>query len=969
MAPSLSPNQLLIDRPRLTSLPTGIRCFFFSAPSGFGKSVAAAQLSARLAAQLAAQASQPSDTLIYCRLTDEDAADNGAGKILGALTKTFPHLGQQQPVIDSSSSARLMYCVQELAGQAILMIDDLHLLNDPEQQVLQGLLDAAPDGLCIIGTSRDEPGKDITARNLAGDVSICAAEELLMTESECAELAAMHTSTLTGSEIFQESAGWPLAAAFLAQDGSFAESDLVAESLNELSADAQADLQTLALLSSISPTLLDEAPTGRELVRFTRRHPELIDTDPERWRVREFLRSELLVQASDRESIAQWADRFDRLGATDSSLILLSRVPGNRELLQDRLEIVGSRLLDQGRYRFLRMLVSQIPVRDRRTAISILDLSSGFWLDQIEQVSVGMPHVEESSLTVLANTVGITTDDSLALAGLQTEFYRRRGDPSLLHVALNALSLVGPVDHSADPIGLCGGLSQPAQRGLGQVLFGLAVAELFSGEPETVRDGRRLQELSFKIAERAGADTAALRAQSAYERVGMGLDQASTAVAPLEAGIVSLAAMGHPDVATLQIELADILGRLQNPETAEGLVEGATEWAEKTGNTAVLPSIALVRATTALIKSGPSQDNDQDLESAWKLMATAPRLRRALPGFAARISNRMMDFRDCDRASAWLDRAGALASGHLQSSYSSDYLAASKFRLRSMIAAVTLPPDAAQLTWFQCQPAGLLEFDASVAWDLLPHDGGESAKRLLETSRDQLDPLWLPRLEGNKQPAVDSANLSVSLLCPVLKLQRGAESLPAPTGHAARLLALLVVSNGSLTIDAVLDDLWPEVETEVARNRLHQVILRLRRALSGSGSSLVSATEGVLLLDKDRLESDLWALRQGTDAPTDEAILMITRYESDLCAAQFAYDAAFEDARWELRSQLTRIAKRHLDHEGTQNPRLLQACTDAWARLDFADEIGYAVADVLDRSGDSRDADVIREQIALRLAR
>ncbi len=958
MAPLSSPDPILIDRPRLRAQRDSVRCFLFSAPSGFGKSVAAAQLAEQLVGEV-----------LWCRLTDEDAADRGAGKILSTLAQSFPHLGHQPPVIDSSSSARLMYTLQELAGPAILIIDDLHLVNDSRQQILTDLLDFSGDGLSIIVTSRDEPTQEITEGRVSQQITVRSATDLLMNQQECAELAAMYSSNLTGSEIVEQSGGWPLAAAFIARDGSFADPELVEESIKELSPPAQADLQTLALLASISPALLDEAPTGRELLRFSRLHPELIATDPQRWRLRESLRSELLLQPNDPSSITQWADLLERLGLNDSALILLSRVAGERTQLQDRLEIVGSRLLDQGRYRFLRTLISQIPVSDRRMAISILDLAAGFWLDQIEQVSSGMPNVEESSLTVLANTVGITTDDSLALAGLQTEFYRRRGDPRLVHVALDALSRVGPVDNSADPAALCAELSQAAQRGLAQVLFGLAVAELFSGEPETVLDGRRLQELSFKVAECAGMETAALRAQSAFERVGMGLDRPSGARAPLEAGIISFAAIGHPDVATLHIELADVLGRLADHDAAESHVESAAEWAEKTGNLAAVPSIALVRASIQLIKFGPSAENDRDLDSAWKLIAVAPRLRRALPGFAARISNRMMDLRDSDRASIWLDRASALASGHLQSSYTSDYLAASDFRLRTMIAGRSLPPEPASTTWFCCQPAGLVEFVASMAWDSMVFDGGKAAGELLATSGHELDPVWLLRLAGTEHPSAQSSQLRIRLLSPLLKLQRGNDQIPAPTGHAARLLALLVISNGFLTVDAVLDDLWPEVAPEVARNRFHQVILRLRRALSGSTNSILSVSEGMVLLDTAELGADVWALRQSAEATAEESIELIAQYESDLCAAQFAYDSTFEDARWELRAQLTRLALRQLAGDGYRNDRLRQACADVWARLEYADEIGDAVTDALTQAGRTREAERMREQIAARLER
>ncbi|MEI6116476.1 MAG: hypothetical protein WCP99_18160 [Burkholderiales bacterium] len=76
------------------------------------------------------------------------------------------------------------------------------------------------------------------------------------------------------------------------------------------------------------------------------------------------------------------------------------------------------------------------------------------------------------------------------------------------------------------------------------------------------------------------------------------------------------------------------------------------------------------------------------------------------------------------------------------------------------------------------------------------------------------------------------------------------------TYTAARLLALLVVADGALTIDAALDDLWPDADPAAARNRFHQVLHRLRRSLGIDAGELLTVVDGVIRLDRARVDAD-----------------------------------------------------------------------------------------------------------------
>jgi DNA-binding SARP family transcriptional activator len=184
-----------------------------------------------------------------------------------------------------------------------------------------------------------------------------------------------------------------------------------------------------------------------------------------------------------------------------------------------------------------------------------------------------------------------------------------------------------------------------------------------------------------------------------------------------------------------------------------------------------------------------------------------------------------------------------------------------------------------------------------------------------------------------------------------------------PTGHAGRLLAQLVLAKGALTVDAVVDDLWPEADPGVARNRLHQVLHRLRRTLNVAADGPITVTDGVLRLDGASIHSDVTVLRSLDPSDRGAALEAVRSYASDLCAAQFAYDDAFDDARWELSSRLHDVAVALLAGDGARDPEVTAAVWDAWVRLADEDRIGLTLADALERVGQDDRAAELRDRV------
>lgn len=928
----------------------------FSAPSGYGKSWAANRI-----------ANASSGLVVWCRLSDVDVDDGGTSAMLGSLVDAFPHLGSQPRVADTTGAARLEYALGDLAGPASIIIDDLHLLAGNDAQLLGPLLDRTGDDFRIIVTTRAAPPAMFLHGVANGSVVLLGARDLLLDTADCAQLSRSAGSALTGDEIWRQSGGWPLAAAALARSGEVVGAALAAQALAELSLVARDSLRALATLSSVPRAAIGDEPADLELDQFAHRHPGMIEVDDDRWTIRELIRSTLLESAASADAMTKLADRLDRIGAARSALILLSRLDGNLSLLQDRLVAEGPRWLDTGQFAFLRTVITQIPESERRLTTLQLDAFAALSLDQIEQRAEPGFRINEDVLDTLAAHRGSTEDDDLIIAGLRTEFLRRRGDPRLVEVAMGALDIIGGVGPDASARDLIAERVPLARRATFHIVHGLGTAALYSGDHATVIEGQRLQELAFDVAEQAGIDTVPHRAQSSYERVAMGIDAVGSAIAPLQAGSTALRAIGHPEAANQLIQLAELHARRGDVRAARSAIDAAADWAERTGNELVLPSIALVQAGVDLLDDGPSESNDRNLDLAWDSLTAGTRLRRAAPAFAVQIANMFLDQDDTLRAGLWLDRARALVGGQVQRGYQQEFINSVVERLRFLSGAanqdLTSPWVRDPANRFSAQPAGAFEARATTAWDLLRRGTPGAAQRLITEFSGELPSPWQSRLGALPPEPRSPAGLRIRLLCPELRVEQDGHPVAGPTGHAARLLARLVLADGVMTLDAALDDLWPDADPVAARNRFHQVLLRLRRALGSATAGSITISGGLVRLDAAEMTTDVWDLRSVDPANGPSARALIDAYESDLCSAQFAYDDVFADARWELSQRLVTLVSALLAGARARDDSVRQSAWSVWNRMSDDDRIGELLADALDRIGDTVGASDIRRRI------
>jgi DNA-binding SARP family transcriptional activator len=157
----------------------------------------------------------------------------------------------------------------------------------------------------------------------------------------------------------------------------------------------------------------------------------------------------------------------------------------------------------------------------------------------------------------------------------------------------------------------------------------------------------------------------------------------------------------------------------------------------------------------------------------------------------------------------------------------------------------------------------------------------------------------------------------VHVLAPELSVTVDGDGVPAPRGYPARLLALLVASGGSMTVDRAIEGLWPGADPDVGRNRLHGVLLRLRRGLGLAADGPIMCTEGVVRAEhSSQLVVDSWEferLAARADTHPRARVDAVRAYRGDVLSVQFAYDDTVAAYRRELRRLFLDVATAVLD--------------------------------------------------------
>ena len=131
----------------------------------------------------------------------------------------------------------------------------------------------------------------------------------------------------------------------------------------------------------------------------------------------------------------------------------------------------------------------------------------------------------------------------------------------------------------------------------------------------------------------------------------------------------------------------------------------------------------------------------------------------------------------------------------------------------------------------------------------------------------------------------------------------------------ARIIGLLVAAGRPLTIDQVVDAIWPDVELDAAKHRLAMALHRLRSALPAAAAAIVVRDQHGLRLaaPADGVRSDVADLLAVDPDDLAAATAAVLAYESDFGERQLAYeDWALATREW-CRARCALMAGRILD--------------------------------------------------------
>jgi DNA-binding SARP family transcriptional activator len=184
--------------------------------------------------------------------------------------------------------------------------------------------------------------------------------------------------------------------------------------------------------------------------------------------------------------------------------------------------------------------------------------------------------------------------------------------------------------------------------------------------------------------------------------------------------------------------------------------------------------------------------------------------------------------------------------------------------------------------------------------------------------------------------------VAIRVLGPELVVTVAGESIPTLRGFPAKLLAVLVTRRGTMTVDAAIEALWPEADPDAGRNRLHGILLRLRRSLGLAADGPITCADGQIRVDPVGISVDSWEFEQAADPDAIRAggaWPAIQRYPADVLMAQFAYEGPIDEYRRELRATFFRLASIVLaDHRSWTDAEAVAALARRATRLAPDDE-------------------------------
>jgi hypothetical protein len=881
-----------VDRDRLLRQLSSFSVVALAAPAGHGKTC--------LAAQLAESARGP----VAWFLADELDRDRAGvvTHLLAALSTAWPDLGAEVPAtVDDESAVPLFGAALEtLAGPGCLVMDDVHLLPpDVLESVVRTAVAALPTQCRLVVCTRAAVPEAVLRAEATGRAVTVGASLLAFDQDECGRVAG---APERGAEIHARTGGWPLAVALLARDSApdataADRSGRLAELvLDQLPDDARNVLVVLSRVPRFPARLLTRLGTELPaLDMFGRGNPGLVPLEGGWWAPREWLRDALREIGADGALVATTARALRDIGEIDLAVQLLV-AEARFEDAVPLLETLASQGMSDGRAAWVQGLIEAIPRPSRTFALDLLAATAAQALSR--------PGPEVELLDLVRRSATESPGVRLVAQALLASHYRMEGDARLFAVCEEALADALLSDDPGPELAARWPDDLPAAA---EILRLYGYAHLFAAERASIERGRRLVTTALDLLDAAGRPTTSQRAWLTYFEVLLFLRPPLDAVRSLRVAAHRIAQLDHFEGPLRLAELATVEYFALDP-AARRTIEMAREAAARTGNLIGLAPVASIEVALDLGNHGYRPELGERFDRIAAELAAHPRL----APFVALITAEF----------------GIALVRHGEPGHARRYLGAAEESLDDSIFAHT--------SSFRCRRLrGLLEraegrsSDGRATLEALRRDAvAEGRAGLVELIGTDLAE---PPTAGRSRHAaeLEPSPIVIHVMAPELRVTVDDQPLPAPRGYPAKLLALLVARSGAMTMDAAIEGLWPGADPEVGRNRLHGVLLRLRRSLGLAADGPITCAEGMVRLDRSpTLTIDSWDF-EALAARSDATAAAVNAYDGDVLPVQFAYDDTVAAYRLWLRRTFLRLATAVL---ATPPPSLDPAAIAALAR-------------------------------------
>ena len=900
-APTLPP---CIDRPELRARALGAPASVLAAPPGHGKTC--------LAAQIGAASGGPTAWFTSDEL-DHDAVGL-VDQLVAALARAWPDLDAPAAALtdDAAALPLLGATIETLAGPGCLVLDDAHRLGAPLLDAVVGVALAALPPTCrLVVCTRGTVTPAVLRAEAARQAVVLGPADLAFTADDCAAVAGVAPGEAAGLQ--QRTGGWPLAVALArgtGQAGSAvpdrldALADLV---LAELAPDVRALLVVLARL----PRFPTGALADRRLADLARSHPEVLEPVAGGWCApRAWLRDALGARPADPALAGEVAARFRDAGEVELAAHLLLDV-GQHDAAAPLLEQVAAEASRRAWWGRVHPLLAMLPPDVRSLEAELLD----------QRARVGLGDADEATLVDLVGRAGRAgASPALRARAALADHYRMAGDPRAMAVCEAAL---GDVLRAPDPevalreSWLGSGPRSDDAAAASEVLRIYGQPLLMGSDRATIERGRRLIAASFAIAGQAGRSVVSQQAWFAYFEALVYLRPPADVIPRTAAATRQLQELGHGDVAIRFAELAVLQYLAQEHAPARRTVEIGTEWSDRTGARIALPPLAAVGAAVDIAEHGATSGRIARYDDALAAMAAEPRLVHFVPAYAAEMGVLLLGQGAAGDARRYLAQAEQAATPTLVA-----YM--SGLRSRRLRGLLLLAEDR--------RDEGRAVLEALRAEAVA--DGRDVLVELLDA--DLAGPSPGRAASGPPDAGPSPEQRPVQVVTFGTHLSATVDGAPVPTlrGYPAKLLALLVASGGILTIDAAIAGLWPDADLDVGRNRLHGILLRLRRSLGLPIAGPITCADGMVRLDRGgAIQVDAWEFERSADRTGEgDALATLAAYREGLLTHQFGYDDTIEAYRRALRTTFLRLATRLLGNPpaGTAPEALADLARRAW---------------------------------------